>query len=92
MNPPASSGLSRNETDPGCEVASGFEHIGVGDGCGNCRGRDHPDSGNGLQPLAHLARTMTSEDRLSDRADAHLQILDLAHDQFNAGSHRIGQY
>lgn len=58
-------------------MPAGFEHFGIGHRCGDRRGSDDADTGNGLQPLADFARAVTGLYRAFDGANFLLQLADL---------------
>src|SRR5262245_26922279 len=70
--------LARDEPNPGGKIAPRPESIRVGDSGGNSARTNDADSGNALQSLARLIRTMLHSEPPLDRANHRLQRLELS--------------
>src|SRR5262245_63373785 len=72
--------LSRDQSDPGCELASRLEGLWVGHCCHDGGGHDHAEAGDRLKPLARWLGAMDLTDALVEPRDLHLNRLQLRND------------
>jgi len=79
--------LSRNEADPGCEIATGFERTRIGDGRGDRRRTDHADAGNAFEAPANIARVVLGSDRAIELTDLLAQGCELIEDDLQGVAH-----
>ncbi len=83
--------LFRHEAQPGRELTSRFEDRGIGHCRGDGRGDDWPDPGDAGEPAAGLLAAMTRHDRLLQRLDLRVGVVDLGRDRPQRRARQLGQ-